>query len=134
MIEVRAEIPAPASAIWDVLRNFGGVSAWNPFVDRADISGEGVGMSRTITARDGVRIVELLELLDDDERRLRYSVQVESGATSTADIRVEEEGAGRATVVWQSIRQAELTPEQEQAIVATLRSRIDALARAVSTT
>jgi hypothetical protein len=109
------------------------VESWNPFVESAQISGAGVGMTRTITARGGARIVERLESLDADERRLRYSVQLETGTQSTADIRLEADDAGGTVVVWQSIREAELSDEHQQTVAATLRSRIDALAQAVST-
>jgi mxaD protein len=130
--EVRGEIAVPPSAAWALLGDFGGVASWNPFVESAEISGVGVGMTRVITARGGARIVETLERLDAEARRLRYSVQLETGAQSTADIRLDLSDAGETVVVWQSIREAELSQEEEDAVAATLRSRIDALAQAVS--
>jgi carbon monoxide dehydrogenase subunit G len=130
-IELRSEISAPASEVWALLGDFGAVASWNPFVERAQIEGDGVGMTRTITAAGGGRIVERLELRDADERRIRYSVQLESGAQSIADIQLEADG-DRTTVVWQSIRDGEPTDEQRNSIGATLRSRIEALADALA--
>jgi mxaD protein len=132
IVEVRGEIAAPPSAVWALLGDFGGVASWNPFVESADITGAGVGMTRTITARGGARIVERLESLDAAERRLRYSVQLETGAQSTVDIRLDAGDAGGTVIVWQSIRESELSQEQEEAVAATLRSRIDAVAQAVA--
>lgn len=131
-IEVRGEIAAPASAVWALLGDFSGVAAWNPFVERAEIRGDGIGMTRTITARGGARIVESLEALDADEHHIRYSVQTDAGARSTADIRLEGGVPSATVVVWQSIREGEPGQEQREAIVTTLRSRIDALAQAVA--
>lgn len=131
-IEVRGEIAAPPSAVWALLGDFGGVASWNPFVERAEISGSGVGMTRTITAKGGTRIVETLKALNADDRHVRYCVELPTGAQSTVDIRLEKSGAGATTVVWQSIRDAEPSSEQAAAIATTLQSRIDALAHAVS--
>lgn len=131
-IEVRGEIAAPPAAVWAKLGDFGGVATWNPFVERADIDGEGPGMTRTITARGGARIVERLERRDADERHVRYTVRLESGAQSVADIRVEDAGAGTTVVVWQSIRAEAPGAEQQATIEDTLRSRIGALAEALA--
>jgi mxaD protein len=131
-VEVRSQVAASPSAVWALLGDFGGVASWNPFVESAEISGDGVGMTRTITARGGARILERLEIRDDDERRIRYSVQLETGAQSAADIRLETDEAGGTVVVWQSIRDTALSQEEEQAVTATLRSRIEAVAQAVS--
>ncbi|WP_167042274.1 SRPBCC family protein [Salinibacterium sp. ZJ454] len=132
MIEVRSEINAPPAAVWALVGDFGGVAGWNPFVESAEVEGDGIGMTRVITALGGARIEESLEGRDVDARRLRYSVRTQAGARSTADIRLDDDGAGRTIVTWQSIREGEISPEQEDAITATLRSRIDALAQAVS--
>lgn len=131
-IEVRGEIIAPPHAVWSFLGDFGGVASWNPFVERAEIVGDGVGMTRTITANGGARIVERLETVEPDDHHLRYSVTLESGAQSTADVRLEAGANGGTLVVWQSIREHQLSREQEDVIAATLRSRIDALAEAVA--
>ena len=132
IIEVRAKIAATPSTVWAFLGDFGGVAAWNPFVVSAEISGEGVGMTRAITAAGGARIVERLESIAAGERHLRYSVLLESGVISTADIRLDQDDAGETVIVWQSIRESDLTPDQQDAIASTLRSRIDALAQAVA--
>ena len=88
--------------------------------------------ARAITAAGGARIVERLESIAAGERHLRYSVLLESGVISTADIRLDQDDAGETVIVWQSIRESDLTPDQQDAIASTLRSRIDALAQAVA--
>jgi hypothetical protein len=89
-------------------------------------------MTRTITATGGARIVERLESLSAEDRHLRYSVQLQTGATSTADIRLEEGEGGSTVIVWQSIRDAQPSDAQTVTIVTTLRSRIRALEQALS--
>lgn len=131
-IEVRGEINSPPSVVWALLGDFGGVASWNPFVQSAEISGDGPGMTRTITAHGGTRILECLETIEPHERHLRYSVQLESGAQSAGDIRLEEGTSGRTIVVWRSIRENEPPQEQKDTIAATLRSRIDALAQTIA--
>ncbi|MDR5699099.1 SRPBCC family protein [Agromyces aerolatus] len=131
-IEVRGEIAAPSAAVWAQLGDFGGVATWNPFVEHVVVDGDGIGMTRTITARGGARIVERLEHLDHERRHLRYAVRLESGAESVADIRLEEAGAGATTVVWQSIRAEAIGADQQEAVTRTLSSRIEALAQALA--
>ncbi|MGO4689739.1 SRPBCC family protein [Glaciibacter sp. 2TAF33] len=133
IVEVSGEIEASPSAVWAVVGDFGGVAAWNPFVASAEIAGDGIGMTRTITAQGGARIAETLEDRDADEWHLRYSVQTEAGALSTVDIRLGHNGPDRTIVLWQSIRDGDMSSEQQDAISTTLQSRIEALAHAVST-
>jgi mxaD protein len=130
-IEVRSELPTPPARVWSVLGDFAGVASWNPFVDRAEVAGEGIGMTRTIVAKGGARIVETLEAVDQVDHRIRYAVHLESGARSVADVRLEAAADGGTVVVWQSIRDTMPDPGQRDVIEAALRSRIDALARAV---
>jgi hypothetical protein len=129
-IEVRGRIPTDLTTVWSILSDFGSVQSWNPFVASAEIIGDGVGMTRAITATNGARVVERLEVLDHANRQIRYAVELESGARSLADIRLEEDSEGTTEVVWQSIRDSPLTEEQQDAIAATLLSRIDALSNA----
>ncbi|WP_173922467.1 SRPBCC family protein [Agromyces sp. Marseille-P2726] len=131
-IEVRGEVAAPASEVWSLLGDFGGVASWNPFVENARIDGDGIGMTRTVTAAGGARVIERLDVHDDDARHIRYTVELESGARSIADIRLEAGRDDTTAVVWQSIREGALTDEQQNSIIATLRSRIDALAEALT--
>jgi len=127
-IEVRGVIPAPTAAAWEYLGDFGGVERWNPFVQRADIEGEGVGMVREITAQNGATIHETLEMVDPEEHVLRYTVVPPQGEPSTVSIRLTEDTAGQTTVVWQSMRDGDVSKETRETVSATLRARIDALA------
>lgn len=130
-IEVRDVIEADAKAVWELLGDFGGVASWNPFVGKLDVDGDGIGMVRTVHAAAGGVVTETLTLHDPQARRIRYDVELERGARSVADIRLEEGPGGQTTIVWQSIRDHELEPSQRDTIVSTLQSRIDALRDAI---
>lgn len=130
VVEIRSEIDALPERVWALLGDFGGVASWNPYVASADVSGDGVGMTRVIHASGGGIVTEVLELHEPKQWRLRYSVELESGARSTADVAVEASARG-AVVVWKSLRENVLPDEQKAVIRATLQSRIDALADAL---
>lgn len=128
MIEARGAIPAPAAAVWDYLGDFGGVERWNPFVQRADVQGQGIGMVREITAQNGATVHETLRMTDPEKHVLQYDVAPPAGEPSTVTIQLVEQPNGQTTVVWQSVRDGEVTDDMRQTVSATLRARIDALA------
>lgn len=131
MVEVRGTINAPAGAVWQRLGDFGAVAEWNPFVEQVEIAGSGVGMTRVITADGGSRIVEVLMERDDAKRHLRYSVELESGQRSIADVTVVDLDS-QSVIVWKSIRDHEPSAEAAELISKTLLSRIGALAAALA--
>ncbi len=70
----RIDIPAPADAVWETVRDFGAIDAYVPPITNAELSGEGVGAERTLTLADGGQVVERLDAHDDAARTLRYSI------------------------------------------------------------
>jgi uncharacterized protein YndB with AHSA1/START domain len=127
-IEVRGVIHAPVAAAWEYLGDFGAVDQWNPFVEHLDVEGVGVGMVRVITTQNGATIHETLEMIDPAEHLLRYAVAPPDGEPSTVSIRLTEDTAGQTTVIWQSMREGDVSDETRETVTAALRSRIDALA------
>ena len=75
-IERSGVIPAPAAAVWRVLRDFNGHAEWHPAVvssaiedgDAADL----VGAVRAFRLSDGSQLREQLLALSDSERSLTY--------------------------------------------------------------
>ena len=75
-----AVLPAPAQAVWDLLRDFGAIERWWPKegpiqIEQVEIEGQGVGMVRHIRNK-GVPnpVSERLELMDEASRTLVLSI------------------------------------------------------------
>ena len=72
-----AVIAKPVDEVWAVVRAFGALSAWHPVIAESsfDSGGDGeVGSVRRLTTGDGGVIVERLLTLDDEFRRLTYTI------------------------------------------------------------
>src|SRR6516165_5496401 len=73
-----AVIPAPASAVWAVVRDFNALPAWTPFVAESRIEQnrppDQVGCIRNFRLNDGGRIREQLLALSDYEMSFDYSI------------------------------------------------------------
>ena len=82
-ITKQIEIDAPADAVWDALRDFGALHERlvPGFVTDTRMVADDV---RAITFFNGARARERLVTVDDDQRRLVYSV-IESGLNGTHD-------------------------------------------------
>lgn len=72
-IAIVKEVDVPAAAVWALLADFADVS-WIPVVERVEVTGEGIGMSRSIFGGSDRPAVETLTLLDHDHMRLGYSI------------------------------------------------------------
>jgi ligand-binding SRPBCC domain-containing protein len=63
LLEERVEIKAPIHLVWDVLADFGDVSAWAPYMRTSHLIGEqntGVGMRRGMRHAWGFRFEEVV--------------------------------------------------------------------------
>ncbi|MDZ7799532.1 MAG: SRPBCC family protein [Trueperaceae bacterium] len=101
-IDVRRTVPAPADDVWNALRSFEGIENWLPVITRSEVRGEGAGATRVCTMTDGGQLRERLEEVDDDQRRLTYTI--EEAPMPVQDYRstmqVVPEGDSASTVVW----------------------------------
>ena len=73
-----AIIPAPASAVWAVVRDFNALPQWTPFVAESRIEqnrlSDQVGCVRNFRLKDGGRIRERLLSLSDYELSFQYAI------------------------------------------------------------
>ncbi|MFD7665645.1 SRPBCC family protein [Streptomyces sp. NPDC059788] len=73
-----AVIPARATTVWRVVRDFGGLATWQPAVAGCVLSDaeapDRVGCVRTLSMADGETVVESLLALDDHTRSLTYGI------------------------------------------------------------
>jgi hypothetical protein len=103
-VEVSETVAAPASAVWAVVRDFGGIARWGgPMLQSCTVEGSGIGAVRRVGLPGGASVVERLEAFDDAGRSLSYSI-IEKSPIPVKDylstIRVAEEGADRCRVNW----------------------------------
>lgn len=68
-----AEIEVPVDALYALLADFGDVG-WMKGVTKVEVQGEGPGMTRFIYAGGPEAVVEVLESLDPDARRVGYTI------------------------------------------------------------
>jgi hypothetical protein len=71
-------VPASASAVWDVIRDFNALPKWTPFVAESRIeqnaASDKVGCIRNFSLRNGGRIRERLLALSDYEMSCTYAI------------------------------------------------------------
>jgi hypothetical protein len=71
-------IPAPASTVWEIIRDFNALPKWTPFVTESRIehnaSSDKVGCIRNFRLKNGGRIRERLLALSDYEMSCTYSI------------------------------------------------------------
>ena len=73
-----AVIPAAASAVWSIVRDFNALPKWTPFVAESRIEQnkppDQIGCIRNFRLKDGGRIREQLLALSDYEMSFEYSI------------------------------------------------------------
>jgi hypothetical protein len=103
-VKVSERIEASADAVWGLFRDFGGVDRYAVGLESCTLEGSGIGAVRTIRMGGGIQLQERLESLDDDARRLSYSIVGESPLPADhylATVEVSEDGDG-CQVEWSS--------------------------------
>ena len=102
MATIRKEIPinAPAEKVWDVVRDTGAIhTRFAPgFV--VDTRLEEGGAARIVTFANGLLARELIVTLDNDARRLAYTVVGGRASHHNASFQVFPRPEGGACLVW----------------------------------
>jgi len=74
-VKVSETIAAPASKVWELLGDFGGVTKWGgAMLQSCSVEGVGVGAVRRIGLPGGAEIAERCEAYDAIGRSLTYSI------------------------------------------------------------
>ena len=91
-------IDAPVEAVWDAVADFGAVHRrFAPgFVTNVEL----IPGARMVTFGDGTVAKELFLGVDNDRRRLAYSIDNERLAHHSASFQVLDEGAGKSRLIW----------------------------------
>ena len=73
-VKVVETVNAGADRVWELFRDFGGISRFSQGIDSCTVEGEGVGAVRTLTMGGGLKLQERLEAFDDGGRTLSYAI------------------------------------------------------------
>lgn len=106
-VEEQVEIDAAPDAVWNLVKDFGNVAAWNTALKAS--KGEGsnaTGETRTIIFASGGELTEGLDEINDTEKLLSWrlskeNIEVLPVSSYSAKIRVEPKGSG-SLVTWVS--------------------------------
>jgi hypothetical protein len=103
-VKVSEPIAAPASKVWELLGDFGGVTKWGgPMLQSCAVEGSGVGAVRTLGLPGGNSIQERCEAYDAAGRSLTYSIVGKSPIpirNYESTCRVVETGPSQCRVDW----------------------------------
>ncbi|MDR4307170.1 SRPBCC family protein [Chelatococcus sambhunathii] len=100
-VEEKIEIKAEPAKVWALVKDFGGVKAWHPSVESAEVKdGE-----RTLRVKGGAELVESEDENDDASMTLGYRLSNEGGeafpvSSYSATITVKAREGG-SEVTWQ---------------------------------
>ena len=101
-VSVSLEIEASADDLYAFLADFGEVG-WMQGVTRVEVDGSGVGMRRAIYAGGDTAVLEVLESLDPERRKVGYAIP-ENNPMPVDDYHAvctaEDLGNGRSRLVW----------------------------------
>ena len=73
-VKVVENVNASADRVWELFRDFGGITRFSQGIDSCTVEGEGLGAVRTITMGGGLKLQERLEAFDDGGRTLSYAI------------------------------------------------------------
>ncbi len=97
-------IDASPQKVWDVIKDFDALAKWHPAVAQSPSSkGNEVGAMRTLTLKDGGKIVETLEDYSADKMTMKYRA-ADGGALPVTNyssiLSVKPADGGKALVEW----------------------------------
>jgi len=95
---------APASSVWQIIRDVEHVDRWVIDLASCRPQGQSVGMLRHLVQKDGARVLEQLDELDESTRTIRYHI-VESDlpfSNYSSTIQIKSTGSKSCEVIWTS--------------------------------
>ncbi|MFM9913981.1 MAG: SRPBCC family protein [Methylophilaceae bacterium] len=102
-VEKEIVIKADPAKVWAMVKDFGGIHKWLPPVASTKLETKGEDTFRTLTLKDGGKILERLKSSDDKDMKLKYEI-IEgvlpvTNYNATMTVKAGP-GAGETTVVW----------------------------------
>jgi hypothetical protein len=106
----RVTVAAPASEVWRLIGDFHGLDRWHPAVAKSEPARIGADEFRTLTTRDGARILE--HLVARNTHSCTYAIVRSPLPVAHYEARLEAATAGKGTeVTWSG----SFTPTAENA-------------------
>jgi hypothetical protein len=102
----RDTFDSPASAVWNILVDWGSIAEWMPggLICSLELEGRGIGAVRHIVTHRGVRIAERLERADEQRWQLELSILAPlpwDMLAYRAHAKLDELGPGRCRLTWE---------------------------------
>jgi hypothetical protein len=72
-VKVVETVNAGADRVWELFRDFGGITRFSDGIQSCTVKGKGLGAVRTLSM-GGLELQERLEAFDDDGRTLSYAI------------------------------------------------------------
>ncbi|HSD60819.1 MAG TPA: SRPBCC family protein [Burkholderiales bacterium] len=97
-------IKASPDAVWAKVKDFGGMQTWHPAVASSTVTdGSKVGSVRVLTLKDGGKVEETLESMEDGEKKFTYRAK-DGGALPVSNysstLTVKAGDGGTTVVEW----------------------------------
>jgi hypothetical protein len=99
---ITKKLNVPADKVWEAIRKIGRLDIWFPLIETCRVEGEGPGALRYLTVAGGGEIEDIIEKIDDLNRRLVYRRPVSPFPVTsyTGTVEVFESYDGLGVVVW----------------------------------
>lgn len=114
-VDMKTTIEASADDVWQTISDFNGAGKYLSAIASSTLQGTGVGALRTITLKDGTRVIERLEHLDEPAQSLSYAITEAplplGDYVSTMQLRAL--GERQCELNWSSTFKAKGVPEAE---------------------
>ena len=117
-VKVVESVNASADRVWELFRDFGGITRFSQGIESCTVEGEGVGAVRTI-AMGALKLQERLEAFDDGGRTLSYAIIGDHPLpfdNYLSTIKVVAQGDA-CTVEWSSTYDPKGTEDQASGII-----------------
>ena len=110
---LKSDVAVAPDLLWQSIRRFSAIAAWNPLVRDLQADGDTVGSVRELELEGAGHFVERLEELDDGARLYSYSVVASpfSVENCIVQVRVEDRGDNTSTVEWTSTFESQTQTE-----------------------
>ena len=118
-VKVVETVNASADQVWELFRDFGGITRFSQGIDSCTVEGEGLGAVRTITMGGGLKLQERLEAFDDGGRTLSYAIIGDHPLpfdNYLSTVKVVDQGDA-CTVEWSSTYDPKGTADQASGLI-----------------
>ncbi len=118
-VKVVETVNASADQVWELFRDFGGITRFSQGIDSCTVEGEGLGAVRTITMGGGLKLQERLEAFDDGGRTLSYAIIGDHPLpfdNYLSTVKVVDQGDA-CTVEWSSTYDPKGTEDQASGLI-----------------